>query len=215
MKEYNYEDIKKEIEDLKKDRNKTSQEILSEVEPDCAEMCEKLWQMYPRKQGKQAAMRILPRHIKRYGYKQVERALLRYLAEKQNTDKQYILLGGRFFSSRIIDYLDDNYEGEENNNTSVSTKDIEANNIVAKIEGYEDYLQTMMNMPYEDYLKTEHWLHFRAEAIKFFGNRCMLCNNDDSKIHIHHKTYKNRGRETFNDVIVLCDKCHGLFHKNK
>ena len=45
MKEYNYEDIKKEIEDLKKDRNKTSQEILSEVEPDCAEMCEKLWQM--------------------------------------------------------------------------------------------------------------------------------------------------------------------------
>ena len=66
---------------------------------------------------------------------------------------------------------------------------------------------------YRKYLKSSHWKHFRSEALKFFNNTCQECGKIDSGLHIHHLTYKNRGRETFNDVVALCEKCHNEKHK--
>lgn len=83
-------------------------------------------------------------------------------------------------------------------------------------DNYSTLIKTLRNMPYDEYLQTEHWLHFKSEARKYFQNSCQVCgiSGDLAKLDIHHKTYENRGRETFLDVIMLCDKCHGTFHNN-
>lgn len=81
--------------------------------------------------------------------------------------------------------------------------------------GYDSWLKESKAMNYKDYLLTDHWLHFRIEALKHSDHRCQLCNKDRVKLHVHHKTYENRGRETFNDIIVLCEECHSLVHTQK
>lgn len=80
---------------------------------------------------------------------------------------------------------------------------------------YCDCLTTLKSIPYEDYLKTDHWQHFRAEALKNAHHTCQLCGNQNLLLDVHHRTYRNKGRETFLDVIVLCRECHEMFHKNK
>jgi hypothetical protein len=71
----------------------------------------------------------------------------------------------------------------------------------------------MQNMPYDLYLQTEHWQHFSSEALKFSRYRCQLCDKNNVEINVHHKNYENIGRETFNDVIVLCKNCHEKHHE--
>lgn len=68
------------------------------------------------------------------------------------------------------------------------------------------------NIAYKLYVKTEHWQHFRTEALKFAQYKCQLCNAKDAELNVHHKNYDNLGRETFNDVIVLCKECHEVHH---
>lgn len=70
----------------------------------------------------------------------------------------------------------------------------------------------MRGMPYKEYLTTAHWQHFRGEALKFAQYKCQLC-SDKELLEVHHRSYENIGCETFNDVIVLCDKCHGIHHR--
>jgi len=79
-------------------------------------------------------------------------------------------------------------------------------------ENYSKMIKAFKAMPYEEYLQTEHWLHFKSEALKNAQHRCKLCNTNDDTLHVHHNNYDNRGRETFNDVIVLCGDCHAKFH---
>lgn len=79
------------------------------------------------------------------------------------------------------------------------------------IKGYTELITALRQMKYSDYLITEHWLHFKKQALIFFRNSCHLCGSNNY-IDIHHKTYANRGRETFNDVVCLCRDCHAKFH---
>jgi 5-methylcytosine-specific restriction endonuclease McrA len=42
-----------------------------------------------------------------------------------------------------------------------------------------------------------------------------VCNEEASKgkpLDVHHRTYERRGAEKAEDVIVLCRRCHELFH---
>jgi hypothetical protein len=82
-------------------------------------------------------------------------------------------------------------------------------------ELYRSCIDTLRSMEYKEYIHTEHWQHFRKEAIKHFNCTCQLCDARDDTLDVHHKTYANRGRETFNDVILLCRHCHDLYHHNK
>lgn len=69
-------------------------------------------------------------------------------------------------------------------------------------------------MPYDQYLKTKHWKRFRLKALKHHGKICMMCGEDKEKFyHVHHLTYKNRGHEQMQDVVVLCPDCHSAVHK--
>jgi 5-methylcytosine-specific restriction endonuclease McrA len=67
-------------------------------------------------------------------------------------------------------------------------------------------------MPYDKYLLTIHWISFKTSAILFARKECQLCGNNKEELNVHHKTYENRGCETFLDVVVLCKNCHAIFH---
>jgi len=64
---------------------------------------------------------------------------------------------------------------------------------------------------YEEYLKSDSWktksTRFR-ETVGF----CEKCGNDKN-LTCHHHTYKNLGKETREDIVVLCWRCHRKQHK--
>jgi len=64
---------------------------------------------------------------------------------------------------------------------------------------------------YDDYLTSKHWYEVRDRALDRAGHRCQMCNSAD-RLHVHHRTYERLGREDDADVIVLCHRCHQLFH---
>lgn len=72
----------------------------------------------------------------------------------------------------------------------------------------------LRSMPYADYLQSPEWRYRREIHLEAAGRRCQLCNSPDQPLHVHHRTYANRGREHFYDLVVLCQPCHEAFHKS-
>ena len=176
---------------------------------------ERLWSLYPRREGKRLANKTFHRRTKEgYSVGDIEKAVKRYVKEKEGIDKKYLKQGNSFFGERIFDYFDDNYKKKlEEEKTRVKEEKERPKEVLKyKIEGYEELLETFSKMPYKEYLLTEHWKHFRKEALKFYGYKCQLCNEKNKELCVHHKTYENKGRETFNDITVLCEECHKLVH---
>jgi hypothetical protein len=66
-------------------------------------------------------------------------------------------------------------------------------------------------MPYAEYLQTDHWRGVQARAIKADRYRCRLCNSPDD-LNVHHRTYQRLGAERPDDLITLCQGCHAKFH---
>ena len=64
---------------------------------------------------------------------------------------------------------------------------------------------------YHGYLRTKLWEDKRNQKLKEAEYRCQLCNSNDS-LQVHHRTYDNVFNERKSDLIVLCRKCHALFH---
>lgn len=75
---------------------------------------------------------------------------------------------------------------------------------------YLQLIQRLKKLEYDEYLQTTHWRNFREQAILFY-QKCKLCNTQE-KLCVHHSCYENIGKETFNDVVVLCESCHLKFH---
>jgi 5-methylcytosine-specific restriction endonuclease McrA len=73
-------------------------------------------------------------------------------------------------------------------------------------------VQELRTMDYKRYLQTQHWQDIRRYALKYAKSRCQVCNGN-GLVDVHHRTYENRGEERFSDVIVLCRRCHDLFHQ--
>ena len=79
----------------------------------------------------------------------------------------------------------------------------------------------LADLPYQEYLKTDHWKRLRSIAVKAAEidgvAHCALCDavSDGPNavtMHVHHKTYERRGAELPGDLIVLCASCHAKFH---
>jgi hypothetical protein len=73
--------------------------------------------------------------------------------------------------------------------------------------------ENLKTMAYKSYLRTPHWRSVRQSAIERHGNKCQICNSG-KKLEVHHRTYQRRGEELPEDVVVLCDSCHDIFHTN-
>lgn len=72
-------------------------------------------------------------------------------------------------------------------------------------------------LPYDEYLKTNHWQAVRRQALKDADYRCFVCKKR-IPLDVHHvdETYKCRGEEKPADVVALCSGpkgCHKLQHK--
>lgn len=73
-------------------------------------------------------------------------------------------------------------------------------------------VRALRTMPYQAYLKTDHWQALRSKMLWKVGYKCQLCNASNISLHVHHRTYENRGQEPYTDLIVLCANCHQEFH---
>jgi hypothetical protein len=71
----------------------------------------------------------------------------------------------------------------------------------------------LRRMPYAQFLRTAYWFAVSHVAKARAGMRCQVSNSSE-KITVHHRTYENHGSEHLfmNDLTVLCENCHGLFH---
>ena len=77
----------------------------------------------------------------------------------------------------------------------------------------EEMVQSLVEMEYKHYLKCDYWKSVREVMHEMVGTECEICGND-LNIHIHHLNYDNRGKETLNDLVCLCGKCHSIVHKS-
>lgn len=69
---------------------------------------------------------------------------------------------------------------------------------------------------YYRYIVSPEWKKKADEAKRRAGYRCQVCNRKqgDVILNAHHRTYENLGHEKEGDLTVLCDGCHGDFHKS-
>jgi hypothetical protein len=67
-------------------------------------------------------------------------------------------------------------------------------------------------MKYSDYLQTRHWKKVKEEVFTRYGESCSFCCSKN-QLEVHHRTYKNLGKEEWGDVVLLCHECHCVFHK--
>lgn len=72
----------------------------------------------------------------------------------------------------------------------------------------------LRSMPYWQYLKTTHWQLVRQRALVAAGHQCFYCGATEP-LDVHHLSYKRRGCEYDEDLIVLCRVCHQTEHDNE
>lgn len=75
---------------------------------------------------------------------------------------------------------------------------------------YIDFLESCIRANYEDYLKSVHWQLFKEIALNKFNHSCSVCNSSE-KLDVYHIN-PNFGRETLDDVTVLCSHCATKFY---
>lgn len=79
-------------------------------------------------------------------------------------------------------------------------------------EYVNEYYKALRQLSHADYLKTPHWRWLRKWALHYADYRCQLCNSNKN-LEVHHRTYENiPDEDDYNDLIVLCNECHGHFH---
>jgi 5-methylcytosine-specific restriction endonuclease McrA len=64
---------------------------------------------------------------------------------------------------------------------------------------------------YDQYMSSEAWQKRKKDIINKFKGRCQLCNSD-KMVKVHHRTYRRFRFEEPEDLTVLCERCHELFH---
>ncbi|HUV85182.1 MAG TPA: DUF4373 domain-containing protein [Methanosarcinales archaeon] len=74
---------------------------------------ESVWILYPKKEGKGQVTKTQKDKLLNIGFDEIKRSIDRYVKAKKGTEKKYLQNGSTFFNSGYIDYLDNNYNEEE------------------------------------------------------------------------------------------------------
>ena len=72
----------------------------------------------------------------------------------------------------------------------------------------------LYHMDYKQYLETDEWKRTRIKVLEHYGSTCMICGSNGMNNHIHHRHYKHRGFEYYNDMSVLCVDCHKFIYEH-
>ena len=69
---------------------------------------------------------------------------------------------------------------------------------------------------YQDYLASDHWRNVRRlwmpRRTRNDSPVCEFCLAGQRPLHLHHRIYKNLGRETSRDLVLICESCHDWVH---
>jgi 5-methylcytosine-specific restriction endonuclease McrA len=79
-------------------------------------------------------------------------------------------------------------------------------------ERYQALLAEYRARPYAERRQTREWAVLKKRIHRRDAYRCRLCGRDDARLHVHHCTYANYGKERLEDLITLCAECHHHFH---
>ena len=70
-----------------------------------------------------------------------------------------------------------------------------------------------MKSDYRDYLETDHWQQLRVLCHARYNGKCVICHNSKT-LQCHHWIYRRAFQDTtVEDLVLLCDSCHGMVHK--
>lgn len=67
-------------------------------------------------------------------------------------------------------------------------------------------------MNYQEYIDSNHWKQLRVRKFAQVGRNCEACRSG-RKLNVHHCFYRNFTDCTLDDLMVLCERCHGFYHK--
>jgi hypothetical protein len=70
---------------------------------------------------------------------------------------------------------------------------------------YLKFLESNIKVDYSSYLKSLHWQIFKEKALNYYDYECTKCGCIES-LDVYHIN-DNFGRETYDDVNVLCESC--------
>lgn len=71
-----------------------------------------------------------------------------------------------------------------------------------------------MKAEYYRYLKSAQWKEKRKMALAIYGGSCGMCGSRHD-LEVHHRHYKNIFHERIEDLMILCEPCHKLYHKKQ
>ena len=107
--EKNNKNDKECIKNEKESKNEKNEENKKHIEQQVAHV----WNRYPLKKGKAAAIKKIPKLIEHYSYEQLIRCIERYELGLQKETWRKPQNGSTFFNSGYVDYLDENYQEVE------------------------------------------------------------------------------------------------------
>lgn len=64
---------------------------------------------------------------------------------------------------------------------------------------------------YAEFLKGSFWKSLRSACLARDGHECVKCGKK-KKLQAHHKKYRAWMETKLEDLITLCESCHGLTH---
>ena len=92
-------------ENSKEKKRKDNKDSVHQKE--ISDFFESIWQLYPKKKGKNSVSKKSKEELFKLGYENVKSCIERYIEDSKFTDEQYILYGSTFFNGRYKDYLEE------------------------------------------------------------------------------------------------------------
>ena len=63
---------------------------------------------------------------------------------------------------------------------------------------------------------TTSYYVYKALLLEILGTKCSKCNNNNGKIHLHHRIpIALGGKNVRENIVLLCEKCHKEVHNEK
>lgn len=73
--------------------------------------------------------------------------------------------------------------------------------------------QELRVMKYDDFLRTDEWKR-TVYAIHRKDEGCHFCHALEGRaLDVHHLTYERRGAELYDDLVLVCRRCHYPLHE--
>lgn len=73
-------------------------------------------------------------------------------------------------------------------------------------------IRRQMKIDYKDYLSSDKWKDVKRRYKEKFSTNCFICDEPyKNNYAFHHVTYERLGNEDLEDIVPVCQDCHGPF----